>query len=156
MTINDNWGIHSADHNHKATRHLIHTLVRAASAGANLLLNVGPTAEGEILPVHVERLRRIGTWLRAGTNGASVYGTRAASIPPTRETVSTRNGDTHFVHVLEDISDVLVLKSVPDSVTRARLLSTGTHIALERTADSVRLTIPEALRDPFDTVVALS
>jgi len=156
MTINDNWGIHSADDNHKATRHLIHTLVRAASAGANLLLNVGPTAEGEILPVHVERLRRIGTWLRAGTNGASVYGTRAASIPPTRETVSTRNGDTHFVHVLEDISDVLVLKSVPDSVTRARLLSTGTHIALERTADSVRLTIPEALRDPFDTVVALS
>ena len=75
---------------------------QVGSVGGNFLLNVGPTPEGEILPVHAERLREVGRWLAA--NGAAIYGTRAGVIPPTREMVSTRRGDTHYVHVLDDVA----------------------------------------------------
>ncbi len=153
MTINDNWGIHSADHNHKMTRQLIRTLVRGASAGANYLLNVGPTALGEILPVHARRLREMGIWLKL--NGDSIYGTRAGAIAPTAETVSTRRGDTHYVHVLDNVSDCVKLKEMPETVTKARLLRDGTPVPLERKGEFYVLTIPAEIRDELDTVVVL-
>ncbi|MCA0454233.1 MAG: alpha-L-fucosidase [Chloroflexi bacterium] len=153
MTINNFWGEYKGDNDHKTTHHLIHTLARSASAGANYLLNVGPTAEGEILPVHIERLLGMGSWLYQ--NGRSIYGTRAGVIPPTRETVSTRQGDTHYVHILSNMSDVVTLKDVPESVSNARLLMNGASVPFERTADRVRLLVPEPQRNPFDTVVVL-
>lgn len=154
MTINDNWGIHNDDHNHKSTRHLIRTLVRSASLGGNYLLNVGPSAAGEILPVHAQRLRGIGAWLQP--NGEAIYGTRAGLIPPTKSTVSTRRGDTHYLHILDDISDDVALTGVPESVSQARLLHDGSAVKLTRKADQTILNVPESARSAFDTVVVLS
>src|SRR5690606_33430163 len=94
MTINDHWGYSAADRNTKSVRHLVHLLVRSASMGGNYLLNVEPTAQGEIVPRHAARLRGVGEWLKA--NGEAVYGTRRGVIAPTATTVSTRRGDTHY------------------------------------------------------------
>jgi len=161
MTINDNWGIHFNDENHKSTRQLIHYLMRAASAGANYLLNVGPTARGTILSEQAKRLRQMGMWLKL--NGSSIYGTRAGVIPATQNSISTykglpgqgqRNG-THFVHVLEYTSDCVVLRDVPEPIQFAHLLRDGTPINIERRGEDFVLTIPPDLRDPFDTVVVL-
>jgi alpha-L-fucosidase len=153
MTINDNWGYARADHNHKSTRHLVHVLARSASVGGNLLLNVGPTSDGEILPVQARRLRSVGMWLKL--NGASIYGTRAGVIPPTREIVSTRRGDIHYVHVLDSVSDRVVLGECPASVEHARLLRDGTPLSIERRDTGAAIVIPDELRDPFDTVLEL-
>jgi alpha-L-fucosidase len=38
-----------------------------------LLINVGPTKEGTIIPVFEERLRQMGSWLKA--NGKAIYKT---------------------------------------------------------------------------------
>ncbi|XP_030840020.1 alpha-L-fucosidase [Strongylocentrotus purpuratus] len=54
---------------------LIQKLVRTISCGGNLLLNVGPTHDGRIVPIFEERLRQMGSWLKV--NGEGVYG----SIP---------------------------------------------------------------------------
>ncbi len=102
MTINDNWGVNSGDDNHKSTRRLLHNLIKSASINGNYLLNVGPTALGEILPVHVNRLHEMGVWLKK--NGEAIYGTRAGFIS-SPDGVSTSKGNTHFVHVLNDNSD---------------------------------------------------
>ena len=51
-------------------------LVDIASKGGNLLLNVGPTAEGLIPEPSVERLKAIGKWMKV--NGESIYGTSAS------------------------------------------------------------------------------
>jgi alpha-L-fucosidase len=154
MTINDHWGFSANDHNTKSTPHLVHLLVRSASVGGNYLLNVGPTALGEIVPTHAERLRGVGEWLK--TNGESVYGTRAGVIPLTATTVSTRKGDTHYLHILDYTSDCVTVTGVPDSVTQARLLSSGAAIEIERRDDKTILCIPEDQRDAIDTVVVLS
>jgi alpha-L-fucosidase len=154
MTINDHWFHIDRSINYKSTKQLIAYLVRSASADANYLLNVGPLANGEIVPTHAARLRAVGAWLKQ--NGESVYGTRAGAIPPTAITVSTRKGDTHYVHVLEYLSDSVKLTDVPESITKARLLTSGVTIPIERQDGKVVLTIPKANRDPFDTVVVLS
>ncbi len=154
MTINDHWGYSRDDLNNKSVRRLVHILTRSASAGANFLLNVGPTPEGEILPAQAERLRGVGSWL--ATYGASVYGTRAGIIPPSAEWVSTRRGDTHYLHLLDWTSDRVKLQGVPASITQARLLAAGASLPLERNGDSVLILVPPEARDAYDTVLELT
>ena len=44
------------------------------SCGGNLLLNVGPTKDGRIMPIFEERLRQMGSWLKV--NGEGIYSSR--------------------------------------------------------------------------------
>ena len=44
------------------------------SYGGNLLMNIGPTADGRISPIFEERLLEFGKWLKV--NGEAIYGTR--------------------------------------------------------------------------------
>lgn len=55
-------------------RELLMMLIDIVSRGGNLLLDIGPTADGRIPVVMEERLTRIGEWLRP--NGEAIYGTR--------------------------------------------------------------------------------
>jgi alpha-L-fucosidase len=155
MTINDNWGVHNQDENHKSAQHLIRILARAASVGANYLLNVGPTALGEILPVHAERLREVGKWL--DVYGESVYGTRAGILPsaPDGSVVSTLKGETHDLHVLDYISDCITLHGVPADLAKATLLKDGSPVKWTTRGENVVLTIPPHQRDLADTVIQL-
>jgi alpha-L-fucosidase len=152
MTINDNWGVHHADENHKSVRRLLHILVKAASMGGNYLLNVGPTAEGEILPVHADRLRKIGAWLKR--HGEAIYSTRAGVIHGPG-VVSTRRGDTHYVHVLEYPSDYAYVNGVPEGVTSAALLD-GTSVKMFEEDGKTVLILPDEMRDPYCTVVRVT
>jgi len=52
---------------------LLTELASTVACGGNMLLNVGPTAEGMIIPVFQERLLQIGAWL--DVNGDSIYST---------------------------------------------------------------------------------
>lgn len=71
MTMNDTWGFKINDTNWKSSETLIRNLSDIVSKGGNFLLNVGPTSEGEIPEVSVERLREIGEWLKI--NGNAIY-----------------------------------------------------------------------------------
>ncbi|XP_065653357.1 tissue alpha-L-fucosidase-like isoform X2 [Hydra vulgaris] len=77
MTIDkESWGYRKEAklESYIKTSEIIKSLVETVSYGGNLLLNVGPTADGRIIPIYEERLRDIGKWLRI--NGEAIYGSQ--------------------------------------------------------------------------------
>src|SRR5438034_4759099 len=59
---------------YRSARELVIMLCDIVSRGGNLLLDIGPAADGTIPVVMEERLAQIGSWLKV--NGEAIYGTR--------------------------------------------------------------------------------
>ena len=59
---------------YKSAKRIIHQLCDIVSKNGNLLLNVGPCADGSFHPDAVKELEEIGNWLKL--NGEAIYGTR--------------------------------------------------------------------------------
>ena len=92
-------GEHVADLNYKSVRTLVHLLVRGSSKGSNLLLNIGPQANGALPEPALDRLRGLGEWMR--TYASTVDGCGVSPVPPQSWGVSTYRPGTIFLHILE-------------------------------------------------------
>lgn len=78
MTTHNGWGY--VDHGvYRAGEETIEKIAEVASKGGNLLINVGPDAEGRIPDEAKKEFGKIGEWLKK--NGEAVYGTAAAGLP---------------------------------------------------------------------------
>ena len=137
---------------------LIRMLVDIVSKNGNLLLNVGPMADGTIPEVQAELLRGVGQWLK--TYGEAIYGTRpwrqAEGTTTTGGSVRfTSRADHHdtvyavFMDPLEAGPVTLKGVRVPNTAT-ARDLATGKPVALRH--DEVGLTF--VFSDPPQSALA--
>ncbi len=59
---------------YSTSEELIHILINKVGRGGNLLLNIGPTADGRIPVIMQQRLLDMGAWLKV--NGEGIYDTR--------------------------------------------------------------------------------
>src|SRR6266568_8382910 len=129
MTINDTWGYAKNDTNWKSAEDLTRKLIDIASKGGNFLLNVGPTDQGVFPQAILERLARMGDWMRA--NGASVY---SSTQCPFRNLPfdgrCTVNGSKLYLQVFEWPAGGLTIRDLETAVTRARALDGGETLAL--------------------------
>ena len=62
-TVNQHWGVGHSDFNYKSPKELIEALCDCRKVGANLLLNIGPEAQGEISGMSKELMAIIGRWM---------------------------------------------------------------------------------------------
>jgi alpha-L-fucosidase len=77
-TFNSHWGIARHDFSMKSPAEIIRILAECRRFGANLLLNVGPTAEGAIPPYEAASLEMVGRWIK--TCGNSIYEGRPMNV----------------------------------------------------------------------------
>lgn len=133
-------------------KHYIQLLVNVVGRDGNLMLNLGPRPDGTIDPPQAERLREIGAWLRK--YGESVYATRGGPYLPGDYGVSTRRGQTIYVHVLKWPEGKLLLPAIPAKIVRASVL-TGGKASFTQTDAGIELSLPPVDRSEMDTIIAL-
>jgi alpha-L-fucosidase len=144
------WGGH--EDGVKSHAECLEMLIRCAGGDGNVLLNVGPMPSGGIAPEQAERLKGLGAWL--ARYGESIYGTRGGPFKPGDYGVSTRKDRTIYLHMGEWAEEVLKLPPIPAKVLHARLLSGG-RATVRQTPAGLEIAVPEADRQPLDTIVAL-
>ena len=158
MTMNRTWGFKSYDHDWKSTETLVRNLVDIASKGGNYLLNVGPTAEGEIPEPSIERLKAIGAWMKV--NGESIYETTASPFRKLSWGRCTKktfiNGATLYLHIFDwPVDGKLVLKGLKNEVQQAYLLADLGKLKTTKDDTGVTVELPSKPLDAIDTVVVL-
>ena len=79
LTMNDSWGYQDNDHNYKTPYQLIRIFADVIGGGGNLLLDIGPRADGTVPAAQEAILREIGHWMHK--HAEAIYGT-IAGIPP--------------------------------------------------------------------------
>lgn len=96
---------------YSTSEELVHLLVDIVAGGGNLLLNVGPTADGRIPVIMQQRLLDLGVWL--DVNGEAIYGTRPYATRGDGDRVRyTQKGDTVYAIALAWPSETLELEHV--------------------------------------------
>lgn len=130
QTMNGMWGYKIKDQNYKSVKELVRLLVRTASKGANLLLNIGPQPNGELPATALDRLKGIGDFLN-GKAGESIYATVAGEVAQGDSIVSTRGKGENaplYIHVVTD-SDMPAIETRLNSAPKsASHLTTGKRL----------------------------
>ena len=136
----------------------VQRLIDLVSRGGVLLLDIGPTADGRIPLIMVDRLLAIGDWLEV--NGEAIKGTRRSpfrDLPWGRATVK---GDDLYLHVFDwPANDRLEVPGLANSVRRATMLGdrkAGRELVVEDTGD-LGVVVDLAGLHPFEhaTVIKL-
>ena len=129
---------------------LIHLLVDIVSKNGNLLLDVGPEADGTIPPVQMSRLRALGAWLQQ--NGEAIYGSQPwkRAVGETAEGIPvrfTRKDSAVYATLMDQPkTKIITLKSFSAKPgSQIYLLGNDKPVTWSQQGDDVRIDLPSAL-----------
>lgn len=147
ITLTTDWGW-VKNPVYKTPNRIISMLMEVVAKGGNLLLGVGPTAEGVIEQSSIEHLEKIGTWMNK--NGKAIYNTR---ITPNYRSgnvwfTADKNGKTLYaLYALADGEKIpATIKwegNIPADRSKIKLLASGQNIKWTTKNNEVILSLPE-------------
>lgn len=163
MTINNNWGYQPQDTNWKTPFEIITIFVDAVSHGGNLLLDIGPRADGTIPDEQASVLKELGAWNKR--NGESIFGT-VAGIPPGHfagPSTLSKDSTTLFLFLPGKTSGQVVIKGLDNQIQAITMLGAGTKlthkvvgkISWSHVPGLVYINVPAEGQDPYVTVLKL-
>jgi len=141
---------------------LVRLLVDVVAKNGNLLLNVGPMADGTVPPAQADRLHALGAWL--GVNGEAIFGTRpwtraegvTGDGTPVRFTAS-RDGTRTYAAVLGALpANEITLVDVGAAPGGVRLLGGGESLQSTLSGSDLRIVLPATRPSQPVHVFALS
>lgn len=162
QTFNFHWGIAQNDFNYLSPAHVIEELVSCRRAGANLLMNVGPTAEGRIPDYEAASLARVGDWIRVhGGGDGPIYAGRPAGIVGEERDFGLVVGERAFLFVFDLTATANSrigvaargpgarrFRGVPAALARASWLDSGEELRVQRDGDEF---VVQATKYPYGT-----
>ncbi|RLD84225.1 MAG: alpha-L-fucosidase [Bacteroidetes bacterium] len=130
QTFSGSWGYYRDETSWKSDKQLLVLLIESVSKGGNLLLNVGPTARGTFDYRAIDRLEKMGEWMKY--NNHSIYNcTEAPSEFPKQDNcLLTYNPETNrlYVHLLDYPLKRFTLKGFGGKVKYAQFLHDGSEL----------------------------
>lgn len=135
-----------------ATDELIQMFVDIVSKNGNLLLNVGPTAAGQIPDNQADRLRSLGAWL--DTNGEAMFDTRPWDRADGKTTQGvdvrfTQTDDALFATLLGTPSESEIIIEGLDIAagTKVQLLGHDNDLTWSQVGSDLSIQLPDNLSD---------
>ncbi len=157
------------------TNELVDYLSDIVSKGGNLLINIGPKADGTIPEVMQDRLKGIGAWL--SVNGEAIYGTRPWKVYGEGSTVKevgswgrknaeyaftagdvrfTRKGNLLYAILLEWPGSQITLKSFKDmNIQKVSMLGSNEKIRWRQMNGETTFSLPSSPVSPYANVLKL-
>jgi alpha-L-fucosidase len=155
LTTNSSWGYNAGDPDWKTPRQIALTLLTCAHNGGNLLLNVGPDAEGALPAPAVELLNEAGAWVHR--HAEAIYGTAPHPFAYADQKLSTSRGNTAYIGLHAYHGPETTVAGIGNRVDAARLLGSGEAVDFRQEGNRLLLTgLPRAMPDPLLPVVALT
>jgi alpha-L-fucosidase len=153
MTMATSWSYVKSDE-YKPTYRLIHLLVDIVCKGGNLLLNIGPSPEGELPHAALQRLKELGEWMKV--NGDAIYGTRAVAPYKEGDVCYTKmpDGAVNAIYLSPDEAApppavISIPSFTPGSGSVVRMLGVDKLLEWEKAGNGFIVHIPESVRlDP--------
>ncbi len=125
LTLNNSWGYNATDNDWKSPEFIVHSLVNCVSKGGNLLLNVGPDANGNIPEQSVKILKEVGKWMYK--NGESIYGCGIPELPKADWGRYTQNGNLLYAHWMYPHLGGLNIKGYAEKTNQVIMLHDGSE-----------------------------
>jgi alpha-L-fucosidase len=140
---------------------LIYLLVDIVSKNGNLLLDVGPEADGTIPAVQMDRLEALGAWL--AQNGEGIYGTHpwkkaeSETVEGLRVRFTQKNGAIYAFLLGEPKSKTATIRviALKPGATITMLGATGT-LPWKQKRDDVEVTLPDTLPGKYAYALKIS
>ena len=163
LTMNDSWGYQGRDTNYKSVNQLIRILVDCISMGGNLLLDIGPKADGTIPEEQTAILKGLGRW--TSKHEEAVYST-VAGIPCGHfygPTSLSKDRKTLYLYVDNKPNGPVAVKGLNNEVLRAYTVGSGSELRTKvigklswsKVPGILYIELPENQLDQDVTVIAL-
>jgi alpha-L-fucosidase len=163
MTINDSWGYQQNDKEFKSPEQIIKIFAECISKGGNMLLDIGPKADGTIPFEEVTVLKELGKWTKK--NSEAIYGTEAGLPAGYFYGPSTISKDSTMLYLFihGNPKGQVMLEGVKNKINRIYTVGNGTKLTYKEylkpywssSAGLIFIDVPDAVLDEYITVLAV-